>query len=162
MRGKNTFFIKTWVRQRRRAIKINDTSMSLFNVSMKHHTCHLCFLYLAVKLLNIKNKYQYHIWASWVLGLLTNQLSFCVLPLPRCLLSNQRAGRVWQGVGPSDRTLRCFPGGTSEGDLQPELLPQRVSQSQISTQNTQPIRQQKLKKQCFKQKNYLKYTQNFL
>lgn len=72
-------------------------------------------------------------------GLLTNHLCLSLLLRPSRLLSNQRAGCFWQGVGPSDRTLRCFPGGTLEGDLHLELLPQRVSQSQTSTQNTQPI-----------------------
>lgn len=45
-------------------------------------------------------------------------------------LSNQRAGFLRPCVGPSDGSLCCFPGGTPEGDLQRELLPQRVSQSQ--------------------------------
>lgn len=64
----------------------------------------------------------------------TNHLSLSPYLLPRLSLplSNQRAGCIRQGVGPSDRTLRRFPGGTPEGDLQPALLPKRVSQSEES------------------------------
>lgn len=53
-------------------------------------------------------------------------VSSCVFPSPG-LPSNQRAGCVWPGVGPSDGPLRRLLGRTPEGDLHLELLAKWVS-----------------------------------